>query len=143
MSQGSGCLLPTRLHDPCDSGQPLRALIQRDAKISGNATEPLQVRAHPRARLMAKYRRDPLWKDGAHLSQTHPRSIEGGTPPAHPERDRRDQSNACSPPMEGFRGPRTNGYCLMKRYTRYMVGAISPILSTLRCSSAAISAPSA
>ena len=41
-------------------------------------TQSLQVRADSRTWLLAQYRRDALWKDGAHLPEAYPRSIEGG-----------------------------------------------------------------
>ena len=46
-------------------------------------------------------RRDPVRKDGAHVSLGHPGQLAGGTATTHPQGHRRNQPGTCCPPLEG------------------------------------------
>ena len=64
------------------------AHLQRDASLSGNASEPLPIRAYPHPRVLAQHGRDAVWEDGAHFFKAYPSPVLGGTSRTNPEGDR-------------------------------------------------------
>jgi hypothetical protein len=81
----AGCTIPF------DSGQPFGAHLKRDAGLSRNASEPIQIRPDAQAWIVAQHRGSPLREDDANLPAEHPRAVVGRTSRTHPEGHRRDQ----------------------------------------------------
>src|SRR5450756_3113961 len=77
---------------------------------------------------MAQYRGDALWEDGPHLSAAYSGAILGGTPPAHPARNRGNQRRSDSPSLEEIRrtDPGRSEYDCMKRYTSTILKTVMP-----------------
>jgi len=65
--------------------------------------QPLPVRSDAEARIVAKYRGDPFWQDGAHISPAYPGAILGGTPRADPAGNLRNQCRPGSSSLEEIR----------------------------------------
>ena len=97
---GFGCPLSAGLHDSADPGQPLRAHIQRDAGLPGDAPQPVQVRPDSYARLLAEHRGDSIWQDDAHVPAADSGAIPIGTERAYTVGDRRNQRDASGPSLE-------------------------------------------
>ena len=93
------------MHDSCRVGQPLGAHIQGDADLSGNTPQPVQVRAYPETRILAKHRGDSVWQNVADISAAHPGPVVGGTARADTQGGRRDQRGTRGSSMESIRGP--------------------------------------
>src|ERR1700691_4952417 len=102
-AQGFGCPLPAGVHDAADPGQPLLAHFQRDADLLGDAPQPVQVRADSHARLLAEHRGDPVWQNDADFPAADPGAIQSGTERTHSAGDCRNQRDAGSSSLEGFR----------------------------------------
>jgi hypothetical protein len=78
-------------------------IFQRDPNFSRFSPQPFPVRADTETRIVAQYRGDALWQDGSHLSAAYSGALLGGTPPAHPARNRGNQRRAGSPSLEEIR----------------------------------------
>ena len=70
--------------DPRDPRQPLGARLEGDPRLPGDDPEPLRVRVHAEARLVAEPGGVVLRQAGADAAARHPRGLEGRTQGAHP-----------------------------------------------------------
>ena len=90
---------PGRMHDPIDLGQSFLSHFQGNAGVSGDASEPLQIRAYADPQVLAEHYRDPVWEDGADVFEAYPGGVLGGASRTNPEGDRGDQRRTAGSPL--------------------------------------------
>jgi len=89
------------------TGQSFRTPFQKKTHAFLSVhPNPVSVRAHAAAWLLAEHRRDSIWQNDPYLPAAYPSAISRRTQSPHPQGHRGNQRRACSPSVEKLQGSR-------------------------------------